>query len=378
VKKYPPFTYTFDPFDSAETTRVVRELRHRQGLELRVSPRPSGVRSAIGNSLNGKDNYVTRANDPSGGGVFYHPPTTVELLMIDHNVDDTAAKSKKVRQAQADAVATAVQQFQEEADEKAEAAKADAAAKVEAAKAAASATPGAGGDGKPPPTPTPVVTPTPASEKKPKTTDTAPPIDKSQPGPKPATLCHVVITVPDVDKVACLPLKRSFLTKRESNVGFAHGMMTTMSFRQPSAVQAFTGTLSSISGIVAAAVPTLINVKNSPSSAPSAAPAPETGLDAKTVGNGSGGKKIGAKTVGTAALSVQEAPPASEEDWQSTIDILNKNRTEDTQTIGMLRTLLITQLKAAGKTIDEVNALLASKQLVRVQPGEWPPDPRPR
>jgi hypothetical protein len=151
-----------------------------------------------------------------------------------------------------------------------------------------------------------------------------------------------------------------------------------MSFRQPNAVQAFTGTLSSISGIVAAAVPTLINVKNSPSSPPSAAPAPETGLDAKTVGNGSGGKKIGAKTVGTAALSVQEAPPASEEDWQSTIDILNQNRKEDTQTIGMLRTLLITQLKAAGKTIDEVNALLASKQLVRVQPGEWPPDPLPR
>src|ERR1700730_5714617 len=152
VKKYPPFTYTFDPFDSAETTRVVRELRQRQGLELRVSPVPSGVRSAIGNSLNAKEKYVTRANDPSGGGIFYRPPTTVELLMIDHNVDDTAAKSKKVRQAQADAVATAVQQFQEDADEKAEAAKADAAVKVEAAKAAASATPAAGGGGKPPTT----------------------------------------------------------------------------------------------------------------------------------------------------------------------------------------------------------------------------------
>jgi hypothetical protein len=362
VKKYPPFTYTFDPFDSAETARAERELRDRQNLELRISPGSLGVRSAIGKSINRRTAYVNRADDPPGGGVFYHPPTTIELLMIDHNVDAVAGKDAVVKKAQQDAVAAAFQRLQDDAAAKAQADADKAKADAEKAKA----------EGKPTPDASASPAGSPANPvKKAKAADMSPAVDKTQPTPKPATLCHVVITVPDVDQVACLPLGRSFLTKRESNVGFAHGMPTTMSFKQPSAVQAFTGTLSSITGIVASAVPSLVNVKSTTTAAPNAAPVPDAGLEAKTVGNGTGGKKIGSKTMGPAALSVQDTPGASDQDWQSTVDLLNKNRSEDTQTIGMLRALLITQLRAEGKSMDEVNTILVGKGLVRVQPNEW-------
>jgi hypothetical protein len=36
--KYPPFTYTFDPFDAAETNKVKSQLFTRQNIELQISP----------------------------------------------------------------------------------------------------------------------------------------------------------------------------------------------------------------------------------------------------------------------------------------------------------------------------------------------------
>lgn len=97
VTPYPPFTYTFDPFDAAETNRVKDQLMARQNIELRISPRPSGTRSEIGRDLNARLAYHARADDPQGGGVFYHPPTTVEMLLIDHNVEKAEQKANKVK-----------------------------------------------------------------------------------------------------------------------------------------------------------------------------------------------------------------------------------------------------------------------------------------
>jgi hypothetical protein len=222
TKPYPPFTYTFDPFDSAETNRVKSQLFTRQNLELQISPRPYGARSELGRDINRRVAYHVRAEDPPGGGVFYHPPTTVEMLLIDHNVQKAAEKANTVASAERKAISAA-------------------AAALAKPSATPTPSPSATPTGTTSPTPTPSPTPKAKSDQSP-----APAPDKTQPTPKPATLCHVVLTVPDVDQVACLPLGRSFLTKRESNLGFAHGMPTTFVFKQPSGMQALTGTLSSI------------------------------------------------------------------------------------------------------------------------------------
>jgi hypothetical protein len=243
---------------------------------------------------------------------------------------------------------------------------ADADAERKAAAAAAAASPAGGGGATPSPSPTPTPKPSATPKKTPTSPgDTTKTIDKTQPTPKPATLCHVVVTVPDVDQVACLPLGRSFLTKRESNLGFAHGMPTTFVFKQPSGVQAFTGTLSSISGIVAAAVPTLISVKSTSTAAPAAAAAPAAVAQGKTEGGRAGGKTT-TSNAQNAALSMDQTPPASDPELKATIDQLNGTIGRDTETINKWRDLLITQLKARGASDDEINKILVSHGFVRM------------
>jgi hypothetical protein len=339
--KYPPFTYTFDPFDEAETKRVKSQLLARQNIELQISPSPSGARSEIGRDINRKLPYHAMAENPPGGGVFYHPPTTVEMLLIDHNYQKAQAKANKV----AAQVSAAIDAAQE--------------AMAEHAAALALAKPSA----TPTPTPTPPTKPTPTPPPKDNTVPPPAP-DKTQPSPKPATLCHVVVTVPDVDQVACLPLGRSFLTKRESNLGFAHGMPTTFVFKQPSGVQALTGTLSSITGIVASAVPTLINVKSTPSAPAKSVetPAPVAAVQNKSTESRSGGKATPAQAAG-AALSVEETSPANAQDYKDEIDRLSRDHAADTDTINKMRLLFIIQLKAEGNTNDQINAILIKNNM---------------
>jgi hypothetical protein len=68
--KYPPFTYTFDPFDRAEVNRVVYDLRTRDKLELRISPGPSGVRSAIGRLIKSKGALSRQSGGSAWGRGF--------------------------------------------------------------------------------------------------------------------------------------------------------------------------------------------------------------------------------------------------------------------------------------------------------------------
>jgi hypothetical protein len=336
VQTLPPFTYVFDPFDEAETDRVKGELFTKQHLELQITPGPHGTRSELGRDLNPKVADHPRAGDPKGGGVFYHPPTTVEMLLIDHGLQEAINKAQTIA-----------------ADERRALAKPTAAPTAK-------------------PTAAPTAKPTAAPSAAPKTTP--PPPDKTQPIPKPATMCHVVVTVPDVDQVACLRLSRSFLTKRESNLGFAHGMPTTFVFKQPSGVQAFTGTLSSISGIIAAAVPTLINVKTVPSPQKALTPPPASGPN----------ETIPAKVKSSGALAsdiTDEMPGPSTQSLETTItklrqNILSQSNQVDEQsaqldaqkaTIMKLRQSLIDSLKAANKTNEEINQVLKGLGLDPIQ-----------
>jgi hypothetical protein len=200
--KRPPFKYTFDPFDAAETAKVRRELQSEQSIKLDIFPDPGSL-----------VRHVDRAIDPQSGGVFYHPPTTLEFL-----ITDKSAPSQSNKKAPLPSKGLA------RADTKA--------------------------------------SPTPATGSPP---DAAGSPDK--PGTKstsgsPATHCRLVITVPDQDRVVCFALSRAFMTKRDANLTFAHGMPTKLVFKQPSAVQAITGTLSAVTTTVAGAVPTLIKVSD--------------------------------------------------------------------------------------------------------------------
>lgn len=226
-----PFRYTFDPFDGAETGKVRHELEERQSLVLHVSPKPRSARNELARELDAGVLIAERASDPQGGGVFYHPPTTIELLFEDKpKAKDTTTKTKDEGTGQRDE--------SERGDSNVAS-----------------------------------VSPTPAVPKKdPATPDKTP---KKSDGDasegsttaksdgKPITLCHMVMTIPNVDKVVCFRLGRAAFTKRETNLAFAHGMPTKLVFKQPSAVQAVTGTISTITSTVATAVPTLVNISDS-------------------------------------------------------------------------------------------------------------------
>lgn len=66
------------------------------------------------------------------------------------------------------------------------------------------------------------------------------------------------------------------------------------------------------------------------------------------------------------ALSVEQTPPASDQDLQATIDQLKGTIGRDTQTMQKLRDLLITQLKARGVSDDEINKILVSNGFLRM------------
>jgi hypothetical protein len=137
--------------------------------------------------------------------------------------------------------------------------------------------------------------------------------------------------------------------------------------KRPSGVQAFTGTLSSISGIVAAAIPTLVNVKSTSSAAPgSSAAAPAAAVaEGKTEGGLAGGKRTkGAEP--NAALSMEETPPPSDPELQATIDQLKNTINRDTKTMQAWRDLLIAQLKARKVSDDEINQILVANGFVRM------------
>ena len=166
--KRPPFKYTFDPFNAVETNRVRGELRRQQLIALSIAPDPASI------------HHLRRTNDPESGGVFYHPPTTIDLLIVDLNNQAVDALKDTPKTAKGSS----------------------------------------------------------------------------------ATQCHVVMTVPDLDRVACFRLGRAFMTKREANLTFAHGMPAKLVFKQPSAVQAVTGTPSAVTGAIGTSIPTLVKVSD--------------------------------------------------------------------------------------------------------------------
>lgn len=204
-----PFKYTFDPFNEYETHKVRYELRHKQSISVYVYPDPAEV------------HHLKQAADPAGGGVFYHPPTPIELLIVDNNIP----QKKKPPNPSPPASGRA----------------------------------DTGGTPKVSPSPSPVAD---ASTSKPKG-NTAPEDVKSKSATgSPANRSRVVMTVPDLDNIVCFRLGRAFMTKRETNLTFVHGMPEKLVFKQPSVVQAVTGMLSSVTSTIGEAVPTLIKVSD--------------------------------------------------------------------------------------------------------------------
>ena len=75
-EKRAPFKYTFDPLNGSETAQVTAELRRLHKIDLRIIPtRPLGS----------DKNIVVAGNRPAldDRGVFYHPPTTLEIRCRD-------------------------------------------------------------------------------------------------------------------------------------------------------------------------------------------------------------------------------------------------------------------------------------------------------
>lgn len=226
----PPFKYTFDPFSVYEATKVRDELLKNQRIALHIWPDPA------------KTVHPTRA-DPESGGVFYHPPTTIEFLLVDKNTTVGPQESPTPSSAAG-----------QRADKKKPA---EASQSPTTARVSPTASPASGGT------------------QSPSTAGASPAASPANGGTKdgsngggaasagsPVTRCRVVFTVPDVDRIACFRLGRSFMTKREANLTFSHGMPGKLVFKQPSAVQAVTGTLSTATSTVANAVPTLIKVSD--------------------------------------------------------------------------------------------------------------------
>ncbi len=320
VASHAPFKYTFDPFDAAEVGQVKHDLLTKQSFELQVAPRARGGRTELANEIDASVRQHERAVDPQHGGLFYHPPTTFEMLLIDHNGEKAKAKAQKAA----------------------------------SALIANSPTP-APGKGTTPNAPE-------GNNSTPKPSNPPSPIDTAQPTTQPATLCHIVMTVPNVDEVACMQQGRSFLTKREANLGFAHGMPTTFVFKQPSGIQAVTGILSSLSGTVSTAIPSLINVKSTSTSTQK----PTTPTVIPASANAAASTHVTQRTPLTAETG-QTLPGPSNQDLQNTINALNHLHQNDTARMGKLRQSLIDSLESAGKTTDEINEILKEDGLAPMQ-----------
>lgn len=169
-KDLQPFKYTFDPLDASETRRVTAALNDFGINMIVVYPNSGVTQSAVGDAMaagdskNGWPKPADIAKDnPRSGGVFYHPPTTVELCF----------------------------DFRPRAD----------------------------------------------------------------------VIHREAIMVPDPERVACFRFGRSPLVKRDTTLALTDGMPTGFKIERPSTVKAFTGALSAVTGIVADAIPTIVNVR---------------------------------------------------------------------------------------------------------------------
>ena len=78
---------------------------------------------------------------------------------------------------------------------------------------------------------------------------------------KPNLITRKTITVPNPDVVAHFPFRRAPLVASTTALTLVDGMPTGFTIDRPSPVKAFTGLLKTVTSTVAAAVPTLVNVK---------------------------------------------------------------------------------------------------------------------
>lgn len=76
----PPFNYVFDPLDKTETDDVMDKMGKR-GFKLTVTPSPSTVAAGVVSEGTKETTSATSSRKSNGQnpGVFYRPPTTVEL-----------------------------------------------------------------------------------------------------------------------------------------------------------------------------------------------------------------------------------------------------------------------------------------------------------
>lgn len=166
-----PFTYIFDPFDRAEVTAVKARLR-LNNLILDLTPEPVALQSEIGRRLariQGTSQNVESnpsAFDPKSGGVFYHPPTTVEMRLRYSSEETYRLVERKV------------------------------------------------------------------------------------------------LTVPDLSRIANFRFGRSPLVKRATALTFVDGMPSKAVVDRPSPFRAATSAIKGVTGIVADAIPTIVNVKD--------------------------------------------------------------------------------------------------------------------
>ncbi|HWB58302.1 MAG TPA: hypothetical protein VG733_02375 [Chthoniobacteraceae bacterium] len=245
-----PFKYTFDPFDQAEYQRVEDELEQNQHLKMYLAPRPQGAQSALAKYSYDKIPDAAPAQNPQGGGIFYHPPTTIEMLLV---AMDSSATSP-----------------------------------TPASGAARGSTNGGGGGGA---SATPKPTGSPAN---------ANPQQQSTPSKTttyPLNRCHLVFTVPDVTQIACFKLDRSVFTKRELNLGFVDGMPRTLYFKQPSVSEGISGMISQVTTTIGNGIGNILpSVKvNSTSTVTSQEP--------KTNAAASSAKSTAARTAPSTAVS---------------------------------------------------------------------------
>lgn len=79
--------------------------------------------------------------------------------------------------------------------------------------------------------------------------------------PSTELIARSVVVVPDPRRVACFRFGRSPLVKRSTMLTMNQGMPSGFKIERPSPAKAFTGILKSVSGTIADAIPTIVNVK---------------------------------------------------------------------------------------------------------------------
>lgn len=72
---------------------------------------------------------------------------------------------------------------------------------------------------------------------------------------------HETYTVPDVERVACFRFGRSPFVNRDTALTLSNGMPTSFTITRPSPIHGLTTALSTVTGTIATAIPTIMNVK---------------------------------------------------------------------------------------------------------------------